>query len=28
MRVDYGVKLNREPGESRGELHFSIGHAF
>ncbi len=28
LRVDYGIKLNREHGESRGELHFSIGHAF
>ncbi len=28
LRVDYGIKLNREPGESRGALHFSIGHAF
>lgn len=28
IRVDYGVKLQREKGESRGELHFSIGHAF
>jgi len=28
IRVDYGIKLNREPGESRGELHFSLGHAF
>jgi outer membrane protein insertion porin family len=28
LRVDYGVKLNRETGESRGEIHFSVGHAF
>jgi len=28
LRVDYGHKLNREKGESSGELHFSIGHAF
>ncbi|MCX7723924.1 MAG: BamA/TamA family outer membrane protein [Thermodesulfovibrio sp.] len=28
IRVDYGYKLNREKGESRGEIHFSIGHAF
>ncbi|MCX8031391.1 MAG: outer membrane protein assembly factor BamA [Thermodesulfovibrionales bacterium] len=28
LRIDYGHKLNREKGESRGELHFSIGHAF
>lgn len=28
LRVDYGFKLNREPGESRGEIHFSVGHAF
>lgn len=28
LRVDYGYKLNREPGESYGEIHFSIGHAF
>lgn len=28
VRVDYGFKLNREEGESRGALHFSIGHAF
>ena len=28
LRVDYGIKLNRERGEGRGELHFSIGHAF
>ncbi len=28
LRIDYGFKLKREPGESRGELHFSLGHAF
>ncbi|RPI37511.1 MAG: outer membrane protein assembly factor, partial [Nitrospiraceae bacterium] len=28
LRVDYGIKLNRERGESSGEIHFSIGHAF
>jgi outer membrane protein insertion porin family len=28
IRIDYGHKLNREDGESRGELHFSLGHAF
>jgi len=28
LRVDYGMKLNRETGESRGALHFSVGHAF
>ncbi|MBI5641827.1 MAG: outer membrane protein assembly factor BamA [Nitrospirae bacterium] len=28
LRVDYGFKLNREPRESRGEIHFSVGHAF
>lgn len=28
LRVDYGFKLNREPGESLGEIHFSVGHAF
>jgi outer membrane protein insertion porin family len=28
LRVDYGFKLQREKDESRGELHFSIGHAF
>lgn len=28
LRVDYGYKLMRESGESRGEVHFSIGHAF
>lgn len=28
IRVDYGYKLQREKGESSGELHFTIGHAF
>ncbi len=28
IRLDYGQKLERLPGESKGELHFSIGHAF
>lgn len=28
LRVDYGYKLMREAGESSGEIHFSIGHAF
>jgi outer membrane protein insertion porin family len=28
IRFDYGRKLDREAGESSGEFHFSIGHAF
>ncbi|MDQ7787251.1 MAG: outer membrane protein assembly factor BamA [Thermodesulfovibrionales bacterium] len=28
LRVDYGYKLQRGKGESSGEIHFSIGHAF
>jgi len=28
LRLDYGHKIEREAGESRGELHFAIGHAF
>lgn len=29
IRIDYGVKLNKRiERESRGELHFSLGHAF
>jgi outer membrane protein insertion porin family len=28
VRIDYGYKLNRERGESAGEIHFSLGHAF
>jgi outer membrane protein insertion porin family len=28
IRLDYGHKIEREKDESRGEVHFSIGHAF
>lgn len=28
LRIDYGQKINRRSGESPGELHFNIGHAF
>lgn len=28
LRLDYGQKLDREAGESRGEVHFTLGHAF
>jgi outer membrane protein assembly complex protein YaeT len=28
LRFDYGWKLDRRPGESRGAFHFSIGQAF
>ena len=28
IRVDYGHKMDREAGESAGEVHFSFGHAF
>ncbi len=28
FRLDYGRKLDREKGESKSEIHFSIGHAF
>ncbi len=28
IRIDYGHKLDRREGESAGEIHFSIGHAF
>jgi outer membrane translocation and assembly module TamA len=28
LRIDYGQKVHRRPGESPGELHFNIGHAF
>ncbi len=28
IRIDYGHKLDRKEGESRGAIHFSIGHAF
>ena len=28
IRVDYGFKLNKDKGDSKGALHFSLGHAF
>ena len=28
IRIDYGFKLDRRGGESPGEIHFSISHAF
>jgi outer membrane protein insertion porin family len=28
IRIDYGYKLNKDKGETAGELHFSLGHAF
>lgn len=28
IRIDYGYKLQRQTGESPGEIHFSIGQAF
>lgn len=28
FRIDYGYKLNRDKGDSKGEIHFSLGHAF
>jgi len=28
LRVDYGQKINRQSGESPGQFHISIGHAF
>lgn len=28
FRLDWGFKLDRRPGESRSEVHFSIGQAF
>ncbi|MBL8217373.1 MAG: BamA/TamA family outer membrane protein, partial [Bryobacterales bacterium] len=28
LRLDYGLKLDRRPGESAGRLFFSIGQAF
>jgi outer membrane protein insertion porin family len=28
LRVDYGQKIHRQPGESPGEVHFSLGHVF
>ena len=28
LRVDYGRKIDRRPGETLGEFHFNIGHSF
>ena len=28
IRLDFGFKMGRRIGESRGEFHLSIGHAF
>jgi len=28
VSLDYGHKLNKDAGESSGEVHFSFGHAF
>ncbi len=28
LRIDYGLKIRRRPGESPGELHFNIGNTF
>jgi len=28
IRVDYGHKMNKDKGDSSGEVHFSFGHAF
>jgi outer membrane protein insertion porin family len=28
LRIDYGQKINRKPGESPGEIHINIGHTF
>jgi outer membrane protein insertion porin family len=28
LRVDYGYKLNRRPGDSPGHFHFTVGYAF
>jgi outer membrane protein insertion porin family len=28
LRVDWGFKLNREPGESLSRVHVTVGHAF
>lgn len=28
LRIDWGYKLNRRPGESASHFHFAIGHAF
>ncbi len=28
LRIDYGQKIRRQPGESPGEIHFNIGNTF
>ena len=28
FRLDYGHKINRQPDERAGELHFRLGQAF
>jgi outer membrane protein insertion porin family len=28
LRIDWGLKLNRRPGESPGHVHFTIGNAY
>ena len=28
IRIDYGQKIDRRPGESPGEIHFNIGNTF
>jgi outer membrane protein insertion porin family len=28
IRVDYGVNVNRQPGERSGNFTFTLGHAF
>lgn len=28
LRLDWGYKLNRRPGESPSRIHFTVGHAF
>ena len=28
LRIEYGLKLDRQPGESLGEFSFSIGYPF
>ncbi len=28
LRIDYGQKVHRLPGESPGEIHFNIGNTF
>jgi outer membrane protein insertion porin family len=28
LRIDYGQKIDRQPDESPGEVHFNIGHPF